>query len=79
MAKLVSFDAAPARQVWVPSSQRLAEARITDFINWLSAERRRIFDSYWALWEWSATDLGGSGRLSGTISTSRGPAQRMWR
>jgi acetoacetyl-CoA synthetase len=59
MAELGSLDAAPARRVWTPSSQRLAEARITAFINWLRAERWRTFDSYWALWKWSATDLEG--------------------
>lgn len=39
--------------VWSPSQERIAQARITDFIGWLNFAERFDGSSYQALWEWS--------------------------
>jgi acetoacetyl-CoA synthetase len=42
--------------LWTPGPERIAAARLTDYIGWLAA-RGRQFESYPALWQWSVTDL----------------------
>ncbi len=42
--------------LWEPSAALQAQATITRYLDWLS-ERGQCFDSYAALWEWSATDI----------------------
>jgi acetoacetyl-CoA synthetase len=43
--------------LWTPSPQRIERARITDFRNWLAAERGLRFADYEAMWRWSTTDI----------------------
>ncbi len=38
--------------LWTPSAERLAQAHLTHYLQWLD-ERGRRFDSYAALWQWS--------------------------
>jgi len=38
--------------LWTPSAERLAQAHLTHYLQWLGARGRR-FDSYTALWQWS--------------------------
>ena len=38
--------------LWTPSAERLAQAHLTHYLQWLGA-RGRHFDSYTALWQWS--------------------------
>ncbi len=38
--------------LWTPSAERLAQAHLTHYLQWLG-ERGRHFDSYTALWQWS--------------------------
>ncbi len=38
--------------LWTPSAERLAQAHLTHYLQWLDARGRR-FDSYTALWQWS--------------------------
>jgi acetoacetyl-CoA synthetase len=45
--------------LWAPSPEQVARANITQFTNWLAAERQREFGGYDALWQWSVTDLDG--------------------
>jgi acetoacetyl-CoA synthetase len=44
--------------LWTPPAERIAAARLTDYLDWLAA-RGRQFDSYAALWQWSVSDLEG--------------------
>ena len=43
--------------LWRPSAERVARARITDFLAWLRAERSLAFADYESLWRWSVDDL----------------------
>src|SRR5919204_437056 len=43
--------------LWEPSPERVERATMTRYRRWLAAERRRSFDDYQALWEWSVTEL----------------------
>jgi acetoacetyl-CoA synthetase len=43
--------------VWTPSPQRIADAHITAYLNWLAAERGRMFVDYDELWQWSVTQI----------------------
>jgi len=45
-------------RLWTPGAERIAGARLTDFMRWLAARGRR-FDSYASLWQWSVDDLDG--------------------
>lgn len=45
--------------IWVPSSQRIADAALTRFQSFLAQENGLRFADYHALWEWSVTDLEG--------------------
>ncbi|MFI7294835.1 acetoacetate--CoA ligase [Streptomyces sp. NPDC050121] len=45
--------------LWTPGPQRLAEANMTGFLDWLVRERGQRFDDYDELWRWSVTDLQG--------------------
>jgi acetoacetyl-CoA synthetase len=45
--------------LWTPSPERVANSRLTAFMNWLRTERGRTFDNYTQLWQWSVTDLDG--------------------
>ncbi|NWG53092.1 MAG: acetoacetate--CoA ligase [Hydrogenophilaceae bacterium] len=43
--------------LWTPSPARIAEARLTDFLRWLEAERGLAFADYGALWRWSVQEI----------------------
>jgi acetoacetyl-CoA synthetase len=52
--------ATPVREgdlLWTPSAARVADANLTAFTSWLSAERGLRFDGYHDLWRWSVEDL----------------------
>ncbi|WP_151445739.1 acetoacetate--CoA ligase [Lacisediminimonas profundi] len=43
--------------LWSPSSERIEQSRLTDYLRWLAREKGLEFDSYDALWHWSVTHL----------------------
>jgi acetoacetyl-CoA synthetase len=43
--------------LWSPSPERIAQARLTDFRQWLTAERNLAFPDYESMWEWSTNDI----------------------
>ena len=43
--------------LWRPTSERIEQAGITRFMNWLRDERGLAFDGYEALWRWSVEQL----------------------
>jgi acetoacetyl-CoA synthetase len=45
--------------LWAPAPERIEQARITAFVDWLATERGLTFPDYEALWSWSVTDLEG--------------------
>jgi acetoacetyl-CoA synthetase len=45
--------------LWEPSAELIENARITEFMRWLEAERGLAFDGYADLHEWSVDDLEG--------------------
>jgi acetoacetyl-CoA synthetase len=45
--------------LWEPSERLKEQARISDFMRWLEAERDLSFDGYADLWEWSVKDIEG--------------------
>ena len=45
--------------LWTPSAERVARARITEFMRWLERERKLKFANYDELWRWSVSDLPG--------------------
>ncbi len=52
---------APAKPelLWQPSAELVENARLTEFMRWLEADRGLRFDDYDALWRWSVDDLEG--------------------
>ena len=53
-------DAAEAPEVlWQPDAQRIANAPMTRYLEWLGRHRGLRFADYEALWQWSTTDLEG--------------------
>ena len=45
--------------LWEPSEELKENARISDYMEWLKAEKDLSFGDYNQLWEWSVTDLEG--------------------
>jgi acetoacetyl-CoA synthetase len=45
--------------LWEPSERLKEQARISDYMRWLKAERDLSFDGYADLWEWSVKDIEG--------------------
>ena len=45
--------------LWTPGPERVRQANVTAFAEWLSRERGRHFADYTALWRWSVQDLEG--------------------
>jgi acetoacetyl-CoA synthetase len=43
--------------LWEPSAESVERATLTRYMRWLEAERGRSFADYWALWEWSVSEL----------------------
>jgi acetoacetyl-CoA synthetase len=52
-------ETAEGTRLWEPSEEFKENARISDYMKWLKAERDLAFESYNDLWEWSVTDLEG--------------------
>jgi acetoacetyl-CoA synthetase len=52
-------ETAEGTLLWKPSEELEENARITDYMEWLKAERDLSFEDYNELWEWSVTDLDG--------------------
>jgi len=49
----------PGELLWTPSPERVRQANVTLFADWLARERGRRFADYGALWRWSVEDLEG--------------------
>src|SRR6185369_16135552 len=49
----------PGEILWTPGPERVRQANITAFTEWLARERGRRFADYNALWRWSVQDLEG--------------------
>ncbi|MGC1165803.1 MAG: acetoacetate--CoA ligase [Solirubrobacterales bacterium] len=45
------------KPLWEPSAELIENARLTEFMRWLRAERGLDFADYDALWRWSVDDL----------------------
>ena len=43
--------------LWEPSPERRATSRMADYMRWLAEKKALRFDSYQALWQWSATEI----------------------
>jgi acetoacetyl-CoA synthetase len=52
-------ETAEGIQLWEPSSEFKENARISDYMKWLTAEKDLAFEDYNELWNWSVTDLEG--------------------
>jgi acetoacetyl-CoA synthetase len=52
-------DTGTGELLWKPSAELIENARLTEYVRWLEAERSRRFDSYEELWRWSVDDLEG--------------------
>jgi acetoacetyl-CoA synthetase len=52
-------ETAEGTLLWEPSEELKENARISDYMKWLKAERDLSFQDYNELWEWSVTDLEG--------------------
>jgi acetoacetyl-CoA synthetase len=48
---------AAAELLWQPSAELVEQARMTEYMRWLEAERGLKFNSYHDLWSWSVRDL----------------------
>ena len=49
----------PGEILWTPGPERVRQANVTAFTDWLARERGRRFADYNALWRWSVEDLEG--------------------
>ncbi len=52
-------ETAEGTRLWEPSEESKENARISDYMRWLAAEKDLTFEDYNDLWEWSVTDLEG--------------------
>jgi acetoacetyl-CoA synthetase len=52
-------ETAEGTLLWEPSGELKENARISDYMEWLKAEKDLTFGDYNQLWEWSVTDLEG--------------------
>ena len=52
-------ETAEGTPLWVPSEELKENARVSDYMGWLKAEKDLSFTDYNELWEWSVTDLEG--------------------
>ena len=52
-------ETAEGTPLWVPSEELKENARVSDYLGWLKAEKDLSFTDYNELWEWSVTDLEG--------------------
>jgi acetoacetyl-CoA synthetase len=49
----------PGELLWTPGPERIRQANVTAFADWLARERGRRLTDYGALWRWSVQDLEG--------------------
>jgi acetoacetyl-CoA synthetase len=52
-------ETAEGTPLWEPSEELKENARISDYMEWLKAEKDLSFGNYNELWDWSVTDLEG--------------------
>ena len=52
-------ETAEGTPLWEPSEALKENARVSDYMGWLKAEKDLSFSDYNELWEWSVTDLEG--------------------
>src|ERR671911_1444776 len=52
-------ETAEGTPLWEPSEELKENARVSDYMEWLKAEKDLSFTDYNELWEWSVTDLEG--------------------
>ena len=52
-------ETAEGIQLWEPSKEMKENARISDYMRWLGAEKDVDVEDYNDLWRWSVTDLEG--------------------
>ena len=52
-------ETAEGTLLWEPSKELKENARISDYMEWMKAEKDLSFEDYNQLWEWSVTDLEG--------------------
>ena len=52
-------ETAEGTPLWEPSNDFKENARISDYMKWLTAEKDLTFEDYNDLWQWSVTDLEG--------------------
>jgi acetoacetyl-CoA synthetase len=52
-------ETAEGTPLWEPSNDFKENAKISDYMKWLTAEKDLTFEDYNDLWEWSVTDLEG--------------------
>jgi acetoacetyl-CoA synthetase len=50
-------SAAAPEKLWEPPAELVEQARMSEYMRWLEAERGRRFDGYHELWRWSVEDL----------------------
>ena len=50
-------ETAEGTRLWKPSEEFKENARISEYMKWLKAEKDLAFEDYNDLWEWSVTDL----------------------
>lgn len=43
--------------LWEPSTERIADSRMQDYMHWLKREKALQFDDYHSLWQWSVDEL----------------------
>src|SRR5918994_1247361 len=57
--RIIVTETAEGTLLWEPSEELKENARISDYMEWLKAEKDLSFRDYNELWEWSVTDLEG--------------------
>ncbi len=45
------------KTLWTPTPKMIAQSSLTQYINWLRAEKSLVFDDYDALWQWSVDEV----------------------
>ena len=43
--------------LWQPTAERMRNANLRYYMDWLAQQRGLVFDSYSALWQWSVTEI----------------------
>ncbi|SAL84689.1 acetoacetyl-CoA synthetase [Caballeronia choica] len=66
--------------VWMPSADTVASARVTQFMQWLSSQRKLSFGDYDGLWRWSVDHIDAfwSALWDGAEIISAEPSEVSW-